>query len=222
MVPRSTTNRILRTFKFHPYHINLTQQLEREDFQRRVRFCNCAQDQIQRNSALWKIAFLDEATFNNGGQVNRHDCHYYSDVNPHWQRNQEFQKQWSINIWIGIMGDHIIGLYFFEENLNAANYLHFLQNDLPNLLIPVDNQVLRIMWFQQDKTSAHKARILKTYLSRRFPNRWIRKDSEIHEFSPRSSYLTLLDFFLWDYVKDVFCRKTNNQRRQKTAFEKRA
>jgi len=39
-IPRSTANRILRTFKFHLYHINLTQQLGREDFQRRVRFCN--------------------------------------------------------------------------------------------------------------------------------------------------------------------------------------
>jgi len=33
-IPRSTANRILRTFKFHLYHINLTQQLGREDFQR--------------------------------------------------------------------------------------------------------------------------------------------------------------------------------------------
>lgn len=213
MVPRSTTNRILRTFKFHPYHINLTQQLEREDFQRRVRFCNCAQDQIQRNSALWKIAFLDEATFNNGGQVNRHDCHYYSDVNPHWQRNQEFQKQWSINIWIGIMGDHIIGLYFFEENLNAANYLHFFQNDLPDLLRSIGNQVLRIMWFQQDGAPAHKARIVKTYLSRRFPNQWIGIGSKIHEFPSSSPDLTLLDFFLWGYVKDMSMQK--NQRPEK-------
>jgi len=31
------------------------------------------------------------------------------------------------------VGDHIIDLYFFEENLNAVNYLHFLQNDLPSV-----------------------------------------------------------------------------------------
>jgi len=33
---RSTANRILRTFKFHSYPINLTQQLGGEDFQRQV------------------------------------------------------------------------------------------------------------------------------------------------------------------------------------------
>jgi len=94
------------------------------------------------------------------------------------------------------MGDHIISPYFFEENLNAANYLHFLQNDLPDLLRPVGNQVLRIMWFQQDGAPVHKARIVRTYLSRRFPNRWIGISSEIHEFLPSSPDLTLLDFFL--------------------------
>jgi len=86
-IPRSTANRILRTFKFYPYHINLTQQLGGEDFQRRVQICNWARDQIQRNPAFVEnLLFSDEATFNNRGQVNRHNCYYYSDVNPHWQR----------------------------------------------------------------------------------------------------------------------------------------
>jgi len=110
------------------------------------------------------------------------------------------------------VGDHIIGLYFFEENLNVANYLHFLQNDLPDLLRPIGNQVLRIMWFQQDGASAHKARIVKTYLSTRFPNRWIGIGSEIHEFPSRSPDLTLLDFFLWNYVKDIVYTKESTTR----------
>jgi len=106
-------------------------------------------------------------------------------------------------VWVGIVEDHIIDPHFFEENLNATNYLYFLQNDLPDLLRPVGNQVLRIMWFQQNGAPAHKARIVKTYLSRRFPNRWINIGNEIHEFPPTSPDLTLLDFFLWDYVKDI-------------------
>jgi len=81
-------------------------------------------------------------------------------------------------------GKHIIGPYFFEENLHATYYLHFLQNDLPDLLRPVGNQVLRIMWFQQDGAPAHKARIVKTCLSRTFPNRRIDIGSEIHKFPP--------------------------------------
>jgi len=40
------------------------------------------------------------------------------------------------------VGDHNIGPYFFEENLNSANYLHFLTY---LTCWPVGNQVLRIM-----------------------------------------------------------------------------
>jgi len=54
-----------------------------------------------------------------------------------------------MNVWVRIVGDHIIGPYFFEENLNAANYLYFLQNDLPDLLRPIGNQVFRIMCFNK-------------------------------------------------------------------------
>ncbi|EFN81497.1 hypothetical protein EAI_12203, partial [Harpegnathos saltator] len=42
------------------------------------------------------------------GGVNRHNYHYYSDANSHWQRSQEFQRQWSINVWAGILGDVIV------------------------------------------------------------------------------------------------------------------
>jgi len=73
--------------------------------------------------------------------------------------------------------------------------------------------------FQQDGAPAHKARIVKTYLSRKFPNRWIDIGSEIHEFPPRLPDITL--FLLMS--KTLFMQK--NQRPEKTwktAFEKRA
>ncbi|EFN65447.1 hypothetical protein EAG_06097, partial [Camponotus floridanus] len=92
----------------------------------------------------------DKATFCNRGSINRHNCHYYLDANPHWQRSQEFQRQWAIKVWAVILGDVIVGPYFFEENLNATIYLRFLQDDLPNFLRYVDNDLLRRMWFQQD------------------------------------------------------------------------
>jgi len=70
------------------------------------------------------------------------------------------------------------------------------------------------MWFQQDGAPAHKARIVKTYLSKRFPNRWIDIASEIQsEFPPKSPDLTLLDFFLWGYVKDIVYTEEPTTRR---------
>jgi len=147
-ISRWTANRIFRTFKFHPYHINLTQQQERKTFNAECDFVIELEVKSKETLSLWKTYFfrmrLHLVIFNNREKVNRHNCHYYSDVNPHWQRNQKFQRQWSINVWVEIVGNHI-GPYFFEENLNVANYLrlHFLQNDLLDLLRPVGNQVLR-------------------------------------------------------------------------------
>lgn len=195
---------MLKLNKFHPYHIHLTQQLEERDYQRRVRFCNWARDQIQQNPRfIADTLFSDEATFCNRGGVNRHNCHYYSDANPHWQRSQEFQRQWSINVWAGILGDVIVGPYFFEENLNAAMYLRFLQDDLPNLLRHVDNDLLRRMWFQQDGAPAHRSRAVTQYLNNRFPNRWIGMGSRVQEWPPRSPDLTPLDFYFWGYIRDI-------------------
>jgi len=101
-------------------------------------------NQIQRNSYfIAEILFSNEATFDNREGVNRHN--YYSNQNPHWQRNQEFQRKWSINVWAGILGNNIIGPYFFEQHLNAENYFAFLQNDLPNLLRHINNDLLNQM-----------------------------------------------------------------------------
>jgi len=51
---RSTANRILKTFKFHPYHINLTQQLEREIFNVECDFVIKSKETLP----LWKTCFF--------------------------------------------------------------------------------------------------------------------------------------------------------------------
>jgi len=60
------------------------------------------------------LLFSDEATFNIRVHVNWHNCHYYSDVNPHWQRNQEFRKQWSINV--GNCGRYYWSIFLWGES----------------------------------------------------------------------------------------------------------
>lgn len=75
--------------------------------------------------------FSDEAKFNNSGGVNRHNCHYYFQKNPHWQRSEELQ--WSVNVWAGIIRNHVIDAYIFFQD-NGQNYSNFLQNQLPIIL----------------------------------------------------------------------------------------
>ncbi|XP_031777321.1 uncharacterized protein LOC116415878 isoform X1 [Nasonia vitripennis] len=80
----------------------------------------------------------DEATFKNTGELNRHNCHYWSDVNPLWHRTVDNQHCWSLNVWCGIVNGYVIGPYFFNGNVNQHNFLEFFRDHLPGLLEDVD------------------------------------------------------------------------------------
>lgn len=85
----STTSirRVFKNAKFHPYKINLVQQLVAGDFDRREEFCEIMMQKIDEQPDLMnKIVFSDEATFLLDGTVNRHNSRYWNDFNPHWMR----------------------------------------------------------------------------------------------------------------------------------------
>jgi len=84
------------------------------------------------------LIFSGEATFHNTGQLNRHNSHYWSVENPHWYREVNHQHRWSFIVWSAILNGNLIGPYFFDENVNDNNYLHFLQQRLPVLLEGID------------------------------------------------------------------------------------
>ncbi|RLU23850.1 hypothetical protein DMN91_004058 [Ooceraea biroi] len=147
------------------------------------------------------VCFSDEATFKSNGCVNRHNMHYWSRENPHW-RQIDNQRVWSINVWCGILNGHIIGPHFFDGTLNGATYYNFLENHLSLLIEDVDLHTRGQMWFQQDGAPAHSIRALQILLNQKYPHRWIGRKGSV-AWPPRSPDLTLLDYFLWGYVKSI-------------------
>lgn len=196
---------ILKANTFHPYHVMLVQHLTEEDYPRRVRFCQFLRNKLADNpNFLRAVLFSDEATFNNNGVVNRHNSHYYSQENPNWIRETNFQRIFSCNAWCGIVDDFIIGPHFFEGHLNGEMYLSFLRNDLPPLLEELPLDLRQRMWFQNDGAPAHYYRRVRCHLNRTFNNKVIAR-AAVHPWPPRSPDLTPLDFFLWGKVKnDVY------------------
>ncbi|GBN10839.1 hypothetical protein AVEN_142869-1 [Araneus ventricosus] len=59
---------------------------------------------------------------------------------------------------------------------------------------------LRNIWFQLDGARAHKTSSVKQYLVEEFGEQIIGYGS-FQEWPPRSPDLTLMDFFLWGYLK---------------------
>ena len=41
--------------------------------------------------------------------------HYWAVDNPHWLRQVQQQYPWSVNVWYDIIGNRIIGPFFWKE-----------------------------------------------------------------------------------------------------------
>lgn len=207
-VSQTTVLRCLHKEKLHPYKLTFVQELTEDDPDRRMDFCERLMNKLNRNEiALGTILFSDESTFTLNGEVNRQNCRYWSAENPNWMRETHTQYPQKVNVWAGIIGDHIIGPIFIDGNLTAEKYLNMLRNEVipalanlyPNAIdpsLPNGN-----VWFQQDGATPHYALMVRTYLDEIFPNKWIGRRGTI-EWPARSPDLTPLDFYLWGYLKN--------------------
>lgn len=200
-ISKSSILRILKTAKYHAYHMSLLQDLHGNDHANRVTFCNWARQKYQEDPLFFNsVMFSDESTFTNTGHVNRHNMHYWAETNPHWMRAVPHQHPWSLNVWCGIVGDHLVGPHFFEGHLNGPMYAEFIVNNLPQLLENVPLHIRRNMWMQHDGAPPHYAVCSRLEMNNVFQNKWIGRGGPV-AWPARSPDLTMVDFFLWGFLK---------------------
>lgn len=193
--------RILKAHKFHPYKMKLIHELNDDDPDRRLQFCEQFMQLCNEDPTLSsRICFSDEATFFLSGTVNRHNCRYWSQTNKHVYRVAHTQKPQKLNVWAGICGDKIIGPFFIEGNLTADSYLSLLQEHVGPAVMELFPETDII--FQQDGAPPHFALNVREYLDAVFPNQWIGRRGP-YEWPPHSPNLAPPDFFLWGHLKTV-------------------
>jgi len=56
--------------------------------------------------------FTDEASLNRDGINNLRNVHTWSHRNPHATCVTHFQRRISVNMWCGVLGNRLIGLFF--------------------------------------------------------------------------------------------------------------
>jgi len=209
----SSVQRIAKKHKYHAYLANPVQQLLASDYERRLNFiAHCMVKLEEDPQFLTNILWTDEAKFHNNGNVNHHNNHYWNHSNPHWINETNKQVRWGVNVWCGIIDEHLIGPYFFEENLNGNKYLGFLKDDIPILLENISlQQRLNLIW-QQDGAPAHNTLAVRAYLNKMYgDNNWFGTHSPIIQWPPRSPDLSVLDFFFWGHLKnEVYKEKCNS------------
>lgn len=203
-ISKNTIHRILKDDGRHPYHIRKTQCLEAPDPAARLIFCR---DMLQKvdddNGFFSKILFTDESHFSRNGMFNIHNEHRWAVDNPHALQRVHHQRQFSLNLWAGILGDHLLGPVRIPNRFNGENYLEFLNNELQILLEALPLNVVNGMWYMQDGAPPHYARTVRDWLNQAYPDQWIGRGNDAPiNWPARSPDLNPLDFFFWGTLKN--------------------
>jgi Transposase. len=196
--------RILHEQLLYPYHVQRVQALNPiNDHQARLVFCRWfLRHDAEDPRFLANILFTDEAGFTRNGVFNFHNTHIWADENPHALIESGHQARFSLNIWMGIVGDRFLGPVVLPNRLTGAAYLNFLQNTLYEFLEDIPLNQRQQMWFQHDGAPAHFSMAVREHLHQTFPHRWVGRAGPVL-WPPRSPDLNPLDFFVWGYLKTL-------------------
>lgn len=202
-ISNATVWRILKEQQLYPFHLQKVQNLLPADFPRRLDFCTWMRDKFRENDQFFrKILFTDEACFTRDGLFNSHNMHIWDEENPHQTFNRSYQHRFSLNVWCGILGDNLIGPYFFEGRLTGEIYAEFLTHRLSNLLDDVSLVERRNMWFMHDGAPPHTCHLARNVLNNEYPNKWIGNNGPIL-WPARSPELNMMDFYFWGHLKTL-------------------
>lgn len=205
-ISKSSVWRILHNQQLYPYHIQRVQCLTDRDFPPRFNLCQWFLQKIALfHLFLSNILFTDEAGFSREGIFNFHNNHCWADENPQEISQRRHQVRFSLNVWIGIVGDNLIGPMFLPNRLNGVSYLNFLTQDLPELLEELPLYLRNNMWYMQDGAPPHFSLDVRQHLNQVFGNKWIGRGGPI-PWPARSPDLNPLDFFVWGYLKSLVYR----------------
>ncbi|GFX39216.1 uncharacterized protein TNCV_3859411 [Trichonephila clavipes] len=173
----------------------LAHEMTLDNRQKRVAFCEWLfQQQNTDSSFIAHILWTDEACFTLDGVFKHHNSHSWSQINPHAFRPQKHWERWSLNVWAGILGDHLLGPYLLPEWLSGQSNLVFLNEVLTEFLDDLPLAATQGLWFQHDASLVHFCAPVRDWLDIAYPCHWIGHQGPVL-WPPRSPDLTPKDFF---------------------------
>lgn len=200
-IPKSTVLKTLRRDHRKAYHLQPVQDLHPGDAEKRLNFCDWVLNVANENPEfLRNILWTDESTFTRTGIENFHNLYVWAHENPHEIRPRSFQREFSANVWLGIMDDNVCGPHFLPPRLNSQLFRDFLVDDLHVLLEDVPLQRRHQSWIQMDGAPAHSGLVVREWLDTNYPRRWIGRFGPV-PWPPRSPDLNPLDYYAWGYLK---------------------
>ena len=111
-------------------------------------------------------------------------------------------RRFSLNVWMGVINDNLIGPHFLPNTLNGKVYENFLREHVFELLEDVPLEIRRGMRYQHDGCPAHFRITVREWLNMNFPDRWIGRGGPI-PWPARCPDLTPMDYYVWGYMKSL-------------------
>jgi hypothetical protein len=105
--------------------------LNDDDPDKRIDFCEWALAMSQADQD-WtrRIIFGDECTILLNGEVNRQTFRYWSEDNLRRFSASKTEGSPKLNVWCGIVGDRILGPYYFDGTITTAAYVKMLEEKI--------------------------------------------------------------------------------------------
>ena len=159
-----------------------------------------------RRCRFWQkksFFFSNEAHFDLSGYVNKQNCRIWGTENPHvYIENPTHPKR--VTVWLKFWCRGIIGTFFYENEqgqavtVNSDRYWAMLNEFL---FTKIEEENIGNIWFQKEGATCHAAEATLDVLHPVFEDRIICRRADV-VWPPRSCNFTLLDYYLWDDVKD--------------------
>ncbi|CAH1394400.1 unnamed protein product [Nezara viridula] len=141
--------------QLYPFYVSSRQHLLAQDYNKRRNFSQWLIRQCTRDlNFLICILVTDESCFTRNGILNFRNTHTWAEENPHTTAVGHYQHTFSLNVWCGLLSD-IIGPFFLPPRLSGISYLHFLQNNLHELLEDIPLGIRQRLWFMHEGAPAH-------------------------------------------------------------------
>lgn len=154
-IPYYRVQKVLKKHKYHDYKYTPVQTLQVGDEARRFVFCEWLLTKAERSNSFYAhIIWTDEANFSNRGMFNQKNNHYWSQENPLNLVETCPQQRFSINCWCALLSSKVLGIQFYDGNLNGPRNTESLSEALADCLEDYSLARRQMLYYQQDGASS--------------------------------------------------------------------
>lgn len=161
-ISRSSVQNVLQGSGMYPYRRKTQPFLGKSHMLRRMKFAKKFRDHDWE-----KTLMTDETDFKLFGTTNPQNDRVWAKSGSQVPPRQVVKHSAALKVWGGTSAVGKTSLYFYEGTMGAKKYLPILKKMLPEAEEMFDDE----NWtFQHDGASAHKAKMINTWLEENVPN----------------------------------------------------